>query len=817
MQRRAFHCVIPLLLALLAPVASGQQIDVFTDISFYDFGPGLWEQFLIEGPFLDDVTATGIASLDLDPPTPPTRPELLVYQGTTITWHNLDLGTTGTFAPAPPASVDALVGLQLLGTPDGDLVMASGNDLWVLDRASGGGWIGPFAQTFTPASLAAANVLGSPEEELIASDGTQVFALDLTVIPLVWTTLLAPPGPVDSIAGVDLAFTPPAATIRLLAAHVGDTTHHYLPASLVGTPSWAFPQMRRFGISSAAPIDYLSTAPLSVGNMLVPTPIATSAIRLADVAASAGLGAPYQPGGDGHCPGAVLTDLDGDLDADLYLVRGDLVGNGGAVTPQSNLLYTNNGGGVFTAIAGAGGAGDTGNSAGAIAADFTGDGLRDLYVINFMGSNTLYQRNAAGGYTDVTGSTDPTPLLLDNQAGLGVACDTGETEPACTLDATLAAAAGDIDRDGDLDIFVGNQLCCQGFTNGERDVLYRNDGNLAFTDITVAAGIEVPNPVQDSSTQAVLIADLDNNLWPDIFITHKGVGPQREQLFLNDGDQNGDGVWDGTFSEWFASQPDPRLGNVTCAAMGVDAGDYDNDGDLDLFLTDISSAGAGCAGAGPTDMDLYRNLLTETGSFSLTLVEPNPVASPSFAWGASWMDLDNDGDQEIHVASVGGQLNWIHRNDSAGAGFADVTIDSGGAVARNSRTSIPADIDRDGRIDLLVAHQSADPVSLFQNQTPVTASTHWLEVHLVGNPALPGRFRSTVEAVGARINVTAGGRVQRRDIYTGGHSCGSTRDYVAHFGLGAATVATRVEVLWPSGRTTVLTNQAVDQVLTILE
>ena len=139
MKRRALTFAIPILFALLAPLVSGQQIDVFTDVSFYDFTPpGGWEQFLIEGPFLDGRTATGIASVDLDPPTPPTRPELLVYQGTTITWHNLDLGTTGTLAPAPPVTVDALVGLQVLGTVDGDLVMAAGNDLWLLDVASRG-------------------------------------------------------------------------------------------------------------------------------------------------------------------------------------------------------------------------------------------------------------------------------------------------------------------------------------------------------------------------------------------------------------------------------------------------------------------------------------------------------------------------------------------------------------------------------------------------------------------------------------------------------------------------------------------------------
>ena len=813
MQLRPRQLLILSLLALLAAPASAQPIDVFTDVSFHDFTAGVWEQFLFEGPFLDDQTATGIASVDLDPATP--RPELLVYQGTTITWYDLELGTSGTISPAPPVPVDALVGLQVLGTPAADLVLARGSDLWALDLAAPSAWIGPFPQTFAAASLAAADVLGGAEEELIASDGTQVFALDLAVVPLAWTTLLQPPGPVDSIAGVDVAFLPPAVVGRLLAAHVGDTTHYYLPASLVAVPSWSLPQVRRFGVSSAAPIDRFPTAPDPLGNMLVPTPLATSSIRLADVAASVGLGAVYQPGGDGHCPGAVFTDLDGDRDADLYLVRGDL-DVGGVLTPQTNLLFDNDGSGRFVPLSGL--AADGGNSAGALAADFTGDGLRDLYVANFMGPNRLYQRTAAGGYLDITPGTDPS-AANDGQAGLAVGCAAGESEPDCTLDATLAVAAGDIDRDGDLDLYVGNQQCCaqQGFTDGERDVLYLNNGDLTFTDITVAAGIEVASPVLNSSTQAVLIADFDNDLWPDIYVTHKGIGPQRDQLFINRGDGDGDLAWDGKFDEYFAGQPDPDLGSVTCAAMGIDAADYDNDGDLDIFLTDISGDGS-CADPDTiaSDMDLYRNRLNEDGGFGLQIVRPNPVASPDFAWGTSWSDLDNDGDQELHVSTAGGQMNWLHRND-AGSGFADVTVDSGAALAWNSRTSVPADFDRDGRMDLLVAHRGPLPVTLLQNRTPLTSSSHWLEVSLTGDPTLPGPFRSTRDAVGARINVTVGDVVQRRDIYAGGHSCGSTRDYVAHFGVGTATVIDRVEVIWPSGRTSVLTDQAADQVLPINE
>ena len=559
-----------------------------------------------------------------------------------------------------------------------------------------------------------------------------------------------------------------------------------------------------------------------------PNPIpVTPPIEVVDVAASVGLGGTYDPQGDGHCPGVVFTDLDGDHLPDLYLPRGDT--RDVVPMPQTNLLFLNDGNGGFNAVADADGADDDGNSAGALAADFTGDGLRDLFVINMEAGNTFYVRTAGGRFEDRTDDTDPSPDdgAGDDQEGLGVACNTGETAATgCTLDASLAAAAGDFDRDGWLDLYVGNHQCCAN-NGGQRDVLYLNDGlgagpnsTVTFTDITVDAGIEVAAPDEDSSTQAVLVVDVNNDRWPDIYVSHKSDGPagNRDHLFLNDGDSDGDGLWKGTFSEYFIGQP-IALGSVTCQAMGIDAADYDNDGDFDIYLSDISNAGCADPSVPLTDMDLYRNLWIEqtntTGAFDLEIVDPNPAPAPDFAWGVSWGDFDNDCDEDLHVSTAIDRQNYLYRNDRGdNPGFADVTVNAGAALVLNSRASVPADYDRDGRLDLLMAHRDPLPVTLFRNQTRRTH--HWLEVRLVGNPATGGLYQSTPEAIGAVVEVIAGAKTQRRDIRAGGHSCASTRDHVAHFGVGQNTLV-NVKVFWPSGQSTRLPDQTVDRVLVVTE
>ena len=821
-KRNAALVIAAVMITGLANAGSAQELDIFDEVKLFPNGD--WQLRTFKGPTLDDVPGDGIAVADVD--TLSSELELLVHRGATITWYDLIQNTSGQLMPAPPVAVDALVGIQVLAGPRLDVVMANGSDLWVLDLdALAFGWRGPFDQGFAITSLAAVDLLGGLEEDLVATDGTQVLVLDLAT-PSSWLVLPTTPAPVDAVAAVDVSLPPPYPLVtRLLAAHVFDaaagsaTTYHLDPVAV----QWDKPQDLRYRIFSSAPLTVMTLPQGPLGERIVPTAIETSPIRMRDVAGSVGLGAVYDPGGDGHCPGAVFTDLDGDNAPDLYLVRGDPDGNGPAMGAP-NLLFLNDGSGAFLPMTGAASAADAGNGAGALAADFTGDGLRDLFVVNMEGPNALYERQSNGSYQDITPFTDPTQAD-DDQAGLAAGCDSGESEPGCTLDASLAAAAGDFNRDGLLDLYVGNHQCCEGFTEGERDVLYLNDGvgiagEVTFTDVTVAAGIvpDNPPPPQQSSTQALLVADFDGNGWPDIYLTHKGKGPLRDELFLNDGNPVA-GV--PRFNEYFSGQPDPDLGNITCQAMGIDVADYDNDGDLDIFLTDISGNGT-CADPNTfaTDMDLYRNRLVEDGVFSLEIVKEvdgeNPVASPNFAWGASWSDFDNDGNLDLHVSSATNRLNWLHHNLGDGAAFADATVDSGAAVARGSRASVPADFAGDGRVDLLVAHRDPVPVSLFRNETPVAPDRHWLGVRLEGNPNAATPFASTRDAVGARIEVFGAGPRQRRDITVGGHSCASTRDTIAYFGVGSATTVS-VKVFWPSGQATRVPSLAVDQVIFIAE
>ena len=128
---------------------------------------------------------------------------------------------------------------------------------------------------------------------------------------------------------------------------------------------------------------------------------------------------------------------------------------------------------------------------------------------------------------------------------------------------------------------------------------------------------------------------------------------------------------------------------------------------------------------------------------------------------------------------------------------------------------MPADFDRDGRMDLLVVNRGDEPVALFHNQTQT--ADNWMQVHLEGEPHLPGAYRSTRDAVGARIDVTTGGVTRRRDISVGGHTCGSSGDHVALFGIGNSSLVDELRVTWPSGRVSVRRNLNPNQLLKLRE
>jgi len=751
------------------------------------------------GPFPLEGRPEQVATLDV---AGSPREEFVFLSEGRIFWADLEPGSgaTGTL-PALPEPPLAWAALDFVGTPRVDLLAATAEGLLALDLdAKAPAWSAPIGLPFAPRSLTAAEVAGDGGLDLVALAGDAVYAASRSPSPPLWQALAAPPVSLEMLAGTDVGIGPPSQTpsssLRVLVGYAGERRLLYDPEAR----RWEELDGLRFPLRGAAPFDLRHPAPPAVGGLLVAEPAAATVPHFANVSAELGLDAPLDPGGDGHCPGAVFTDLTGDDLPDLYLVRGR-----GGLGPE-NLLYQGDGAGGVTPVHGAAGADDPGNGAGALALDFDNDGDRDLYIVNYDEPNRLL-RNDDGVFVDVTDATDPTPLDPpgDLQEGLAFGmstqgCEPGEALP-CRLDDSLSAGAGDFDRDGDLDLYVGNHLCCT-YLDGERDILYRNEGDGRFTDITLDAGIARPGDANPSN-QALLVADLDGDGWPDLYLANKGNGPSRDQLFLNRGDADGDGVWDGVFVDWMRTQL-PPIGGVTGAAMGIAPGDYDGDGDLDLFLTDIG------------EMDLLRNRLADDGVFSLEVVEPNPVASPDFAWGTSWADFDNDGDLDLHVATATGGMDWLQRNEGEG-GFREVTYSAGLAQAWASRASLPADYDRDGWLDLLVVQRGDRPVSLFHNRSARHSDAHWLQIAVAGSPELTGRWRSTRDAAGARVWVTSEAGRQRRDVVLGAHSCASSSDALLHFGLGDAAQVAEVRVDWPSGRTTRLFDVAADQRLEIVE
>ncbi len=753
-------------------------------------------------PFTTLATVTGVGLADV---TGNPESELLFHDNGTITWWDPNTGGRGTLLPAVPGPIVALVGLQVGGGARQELIVSSGPALWVIDfEAPPLTWIGPVFLPWTAQSLAAANVLGGPEDDLIATDGVNVYANDVINNPATWVTLQQPAGSVDSLTAVDFSENYPGVvpSTRHLTANVGGRdVYLYDPAAA----AWVFVLDHRFGIASSTPLYPGATPPL-VANALVALPPPPSTITLTDIAPAAGIfSGTAAPGGDIHCPGAVTSDLNGDSFPDLYLCRGN-----GAQASQENQMFLGDGLGGFSEITGPSFANDAGNGAGALAFDYDNDGRRDLFVINMDGDNALYQQQSDSTFQDVTASTDPTPNdpVGDLQEGLraGIPDLAGgghcpPSQPTCELNDSLAAAAGDFNRDGLLDLYVGNHLCCS-FTEGERDVLYLQDAaGGTFTDITLSANITTAN-LRHGSTQAVIVGDFNNDRWPDIYVGNKGDGPSDDKLYLNDGGTGG--AWSGTFSEWFSTQA-PPLGAVTLAAMGLDAGDFDNDGDLDIYLSDGGK------------MDLYENLFVDNGGvFGLQLPATNPLEAPWWGWGTSWLELDNDGDLDLHLSTNQEVMNYLFRNDGSGT-FAEIAYAVGAGLILDSRASVPVDFDRDGREDLLVVDRGSE-ISLLRNDT--VTGNHWLQIELRGNPLLPptpsAPYTTSRDAIGARVAVTAGGVTQRRDVTAGGITCASTEDYTLTIGLGSATTAA-LQIFWPSGRTSSVALLGVDRRVVIRE
>jgi enediyne biosynthesis protein E4 len=526
--------------------------------------------------------------------------------------------------------------------------------------------------------------------------------------------------------------------------------------------------------------------------------------RLTDVSKQAGLTQPVIYGGIDSksyiievvgC-GVAFIDYDNDGWMDLLVLSGTRLE--GAPPGASNRLYKNNRDGTFTDVTAKAGLLRTGWASGVTVGDYDNDGFDDIFI-TYYGNNVLYHNNGNGTFSDIT-----------EKAGLGQAAV--RYGSGCTW--------VDYDRDGRLDLFVANYLnttleklpkpgenpdCTwkgvsvncgpRGLPTGFVQ-LFHNNGDGTFTDVSKASGVSAAS---GSYPMTAVAADYDNDGWPDIYVACDSTP---SWLFRNQ--------HDGTFrQEGLERGVALSEDGLEQAGMGVGVGDYDLDGNLDMFKTNF---------ADDTNV-LYRN--DGKGNFDdVTIRSGLGVETRYVGWGTGMVDLDNDGFPDLFIAtgSVYPEVERklpaypfhtpriVFRNLGDGR-FEELLEEAGSGVseAHSSRGCAFGDFDNDGDMDILVMNMN-EPPSLLRND--VWSGGHWLKVLLIG-------VKTNRSAIGTRVVARYGTRRQAQEVIAQS-SFYSANDRRLHFGLGAETVAD-LTIRWTNGTTETVTNVAADQLVTIRE
>jgi enediyne biosynthesis protein E4 len=501
---------------------------------------------------------------------------------------------------------------------------------------------------------------------------------------------------------------------------------------------------------------------------------------------------------DSTLGGVALLDYDNDGYLDLFFTNGaDIPGLHKSGATFFNRLYHNNHDGTFTDVTAQAGVAGAGYSMGAAAADYDNDGWADLYVTG-VNRNILYHNNRDGTFTDVTQKANVTGIFSGRKLW------------------SVSAAWIDYDNDGLLDLFVTNYLdwspestrvcgpvgkrisCPPSLYGGEPNLLYHNNGDGTFTDVSERTGIAK----YIGKGMGVAIADYDGDGWIDIFVANDN---ERNFLFKNRRGREFDEVG----VESFVAYTDD---GVPVSSMGVDFRDWNNSGRPSLFVTAL----------GGETFPLFRN---EDGKFFAMATYESGIGFASFkmsGWGAGIYDFDNDGCKDLfsansHVSENADlnpqqryrQSNAVFQNLRKGT-FQDVTSGAGPAMALPAahRGAAFGDLNNDGKIDVVVA-AIGSPAELLYNVS--TGGNHWIAIETVGGA------RSNRDGIGTQIKLTGeSGLLQYNEVTTAG-SYASSSDKRAHFGLGHDSVVREIELRWPSGAIQVLRNVKADQILRVTE
>ena len=495
--------------------------------------------------------------------------------------------------------------------------------------------------------------------------------------------------------------------------------------------------------------------------------------------------------------GLAWIDYDQDGFPDLFLVNGSTFEHWKRGDSARSRLFHNNGDGTFTDVSANSGLNHTGWGMGVCAGDYDNDGRDDLYV-TYYGGNVLYHNEGNGRFSDVTAKAGV------QGHGWGMGC-----------------AFGDLDNDGSLDLYVANYVdvdiahlgepgsapnctyrgidtfCGPRGLPGGRDILFHNNGDGTFADVTEKAGID-PG---EYFGLGVVMGDYDQDGRLDIYVANDSTP---SSLYHNNGD--------GTFTD-----VGPQAGVAYSgegqeqAGMGTDFGDYDNDGWLDLVKGNFSD----------DTKNLYHSNRDGTFSDVTYAAGLGDVGWLFTTFGAKFLDYDNDGWKDILLAdgqtfpqmdrySTGityAERNLLFHNQHDGM-FQEVGLGSGPglAIKKVSRGLATADYDNDGDLEFMISNMNGSPDLIRHARKN---ANHSILIKTEG-------VKSNRDGIGTKVRVIAGGLTQYDEVRSGG-SYLSSSDLRLHFGLGAAAKIDRLELTWPSGQKGIVENPPVDHILVVRE
>jgi hypothetical protein len=486
---------------------------------------------------------------------------------------------------------------------------------------------------------------------------------------------------------------------------------------------------------------------------------------------------------ESNAGGCVFFDYDNDSDLDIYLVNGAYIEgishirgrkNKGKLT---NALYRNNGNNNFTDVTAIAGVGHKGMGMTVLAADYDNDTDQDIFISNW-GRNVFYRNNGNGTFTDITKATG----LENGLFGIG-------------------STFLDYDQDGYLDLYVGNYIeydpdykyfyAADKFPgplayHGQPDILYHNNGDGTFTDVTRQAGVYNP----EGRAMGVTSCDIDNDGDWDIFVANDAM---ENYLYRNNGD--------GTFTD-IALQTGTGFGQngEATSAMSGEFGDIDLDGLVDIIVPDMAYS---C---------IYKN--TTAGYFEEMSARMGVAAACGqyTSWSCNFFDFNHDGFGDLFISNghphrLIGQEDLLLLNN-AGGRFNNISHQLGPDFQEKfvGRGSAVGDFDDDGDMDILVLNLNNRPRLLLNDGGNEKS---WIMIHLIGT-------NCNRDAIGSRIRLTTGDIVQTRwKLSSSGYL--SQSDYRIHFGLGDFAQVDKIEIRWPAGNIQTLNNIKSNQIIMVKE